>query len=135
MKNVSVYLSEIKTNTEVLRKFPVPKRGEISKEDNDKRLRRDFPPLMQYLINAFKNKSFLGESEEKIPEQMNVLREMYDITYPDEDIRNNYDHKEPNDIYDIKASVIWNTILRFVLFFKNPKIGAELMYFYQLKEF
>ena len=29
MKNVSVYLSEIKTNAEILKKFPVPKRGEI----------------------------------------------------------------------------------------------------------
>ena len=39
MKNVSVYLSEIKTSDEVLKRYPVPKRGEISREDNDKRHR------------------------------------------------------------------------------------------------
>ena len=114
MKNVSVYLSEIKTNAEILKKFPVPKRGEISREDNDKRLRRDFPPLMDYLINAFKDKSLLGDSMERIPDNIDVLRKKFEITFPDEDIRSNFDHREPLDIHDIKAGVIWNTILRSV---------------------
>ena len=69
---------------------------------------------MDYLINAFKDKSLLGDSMERIPDNIDVLRKKFEITFPDEDIRSNFDHREPLDIHDIKAGVIWNTILRSV---------------------
>ena len=69
---------------------------------------------MDYLIRVFKDKSFLGDSIERLPDDIKVLREKYQINYPEENIRNKLDHGEPTDVSDIKASVIWNTILRLV---------------------
>lgn len=37
MKNVSHFLAEIKSNAEILARFPVPPRGELNREENDKR--------------------------------------------------------------------------------------------------
>ena len=76
---------------------------------------------MDYLIRVFKDKSFLGDSIERLPDDIKVLREKYQINYPEENIRNKLDHGEPTDVSDIKASVIWNTILRLVCKFVNTK--------------
>jgi hypothetical protein len=78
---------------------------------------------MDYLIRVFKDKSFLGDSIERLPDDIKVLREKYQINYPEENIRNKLDHGEPTDVSDIKASVIWNTILRLVSKFYFPSIS------------
>ena len=54
MKSVGIFLSEIKSNMDVLERFPVPQRGELSREENDQRLKNDFPPLLDYLLDLFK---------------------------------------------------------------------------------
>ena len=105
MKNVSVFLSEIKTNSVVLRRFPVPERGALGREDNEKRLKTDYPPLLDYLFKLFKNKNVLDENVEKIPSDINELKKKYRIQYPDEDIRLNYHHCEPKNQDDIKVKL------------------------------
>ena len=83
---------------------------------------------MDYLIRVFKDKSFLGDSIERLPDDIKVLREKYQINYPEENIRNKLDHGEPTDVSDIKASVIWNTILRLVSKFYLPSTLRFLLY-------
>ena len=46
-----------------------------------------------------------------MPKDIAELRAQYEIEKPEEDIRKNYDHKEPEDLSDIKSSVVFSTIM------------------------
>ena len=50
LSNVNLFLAEVKQDVIVINKFPIPERGEISRDENDKRMKRDFPPLLDILV-------------------------------------------------------------------------------------
>ena len=87
LSNVNLFLAEVKQDVIVINKFPIPERGEISRDENDKRMKRDFPPLLDILVEKFKRK-FTSEGDlEKIPEDLDELKQRFLIQIPENHLR------------------------------------------------
>ena len=56
IKDVSLFLTEVKSDREIQQKFPIPERGELSRDENEARLKSDFPRLLDVLEWKFKDK-------------------------------------------------------------------------------
>ena len=56
IKDVSLFLTEVKSDREIQQRFPIPERGELGRDENDHRLKADFPPLLDVLERKFKDK-------------------------------------------------------------------------------
>ena len=114
VKDVSLFLTEVKSDPEILAKFPVPERGELSREENDNRLKVQFPLLLDVLEQKFKDKvSPADEAEELIPANKDEILENFDIEYAEEDMLqlNPFDFVDPQTDEEMQASVINATIL------------------------
>ena len=81
--NVNLFLAEIKQDPMVLTKFPIPERGEISRDENEKRMKRDFPPLLDILVKKFKRKFHSDGDLEKIPDDIDELKRRFWIKIPE----------------------------------------------------
>ena len=81
--NVNLFLAEIKQDPMVLTKFPIPERGEISRDENEKRMKRDFPPLLEVLVKKFKRKFHSDGDLEKIPDDIDELKRRFWIKIPE----------------------------------------------------
>ena len=80
---MNLFLAEIKQDPIVLRKFPIPERGEISRDENEKRMKRDFPPLLDVLVKKFKRKFHSDGDLEKIPDDIDELKRRFWIKIPE----------------------------------------------------
>ena len=87
LSNVNLFLAEVKQDGIVLNKFPVPERGEISRDENDKRMKRDFPPLLDILVEKFKRKFTSDGDLEKIPEDLVELKRRFLVQIPENHLR------------------------------------------------
>ena len=107
LSNVNLFLAEVKGDAQITSKFPIPARGTISREQNENRLKKQFPLLLDILVEKFKRKD---EDLESIPENLDTLKKRFVIQVP-ENHRKEEKFCEPSEIEDIKSSVICNIIL------------------------
>ena len=112
-RSVNLFLTEVKSDPEIQRKFRIPSRGELSREENENRLKDHFAPLLDLLVQKFKDK-FENESEniELIPKTKKEILDQFDIEYAeDEMLRRPCDFTDPITDEDVQAGVINSTIL------------------------
>jgi hypothetical protein len=118
---LTLFLADIRQDATIRRDFPIPGRGTISKENNENRLKRDFPPLVRILMNKYRTGPGGGgnNSSGKIPENFENIRDKYRITYPEKSIREDFSFIDPDTLEDINSGVIHRYYIIFHFYNSN----------------
>ncbi len=79
--NVALFLAELHQDPAVLRDFPVPESGSLGKEENERRLQRDFEPLVNLLLDKYQRRSS-GKDALNLPDNIEDIYRQYIIVHP-----------------------------------------------------
>jgi hypothetical protein len=118
---------------QITRRFPIPSAGELSRPDNDDRLRRDFEPLVDVLVDKYKRRV--------IPDDIDELHRQFKLTFPASASVGEGDgggrapgFADPKDTKEIRCSVL-NTLITSSLSSASDKTSYAYQLFQIYKQY
>lgn len=113
---------------QIVNQFVVPLNGVLTREENEVRLARDFEPLVEKLVEKYRN-SNSSQTQIKLPDTLEELNAKYTIVNPPTSMSEACKtFSDPEDINDIRASVI-NTLITSSLCSATDKVNVAFQLF------
>ena len=81
MSNLSLKFICSHSLEQLTSRFVVPAVGSVTKEENDLRLRADFEPLVDALVEKYR-RAGNGEDTVKLPASLEEIRARFEVVYP-----------------------------------------------------
>eukprot|EP00094_Tigriopus_californicus_P009796 TCALIF_09445-PA protein Name:"Similar to Gtf3c1 General transcription factor 3C polypeptide 1 (Rattus norvegicus)" AED:0.03 eAED:0.04 QI:37/0.71/0.62/1/0.85/0.87/8/0/1945 len=126
--NVTLFLADLHQDHEIVGQFVVPLNGVLTREENDTRLARDFEPLVEKLVEKYRN-STSRQTQIKLPDTLEELNAKYTIVNPPISMAEACKtFTDPQDINDIRASVI-NALITSSLCSATDKVNVAFQLF------
>ena len=118
--NVALFLEDVKQDADIVSKFNIPEVGTISKTNNEARLERDFKPLVEILMQKYKDDAKKAANKPFLPTTMAEVMKDYVLIFPENSNSKKWRFHEPNNITDIQAGVV-NALITSSLCSTNDK--------------
>ena len=104
--NVALFLEDVKQDHEIVEQFQIPEGGLLSKSNNEARLERDFKPLVEMLMQKYKDDPKNAAKKIVLPETVEEVEKDYTLVFPPNTSLKKSRFSEPTDIAEIQSGVV-----------------------------
>lgn len=104
--NVALFLEDVKQDQEIVERFKIPEGGILSKSDNEGRLERDFKPLLEMLMQKYKDDPKNASDKMILPATVEDVEKDYTLIFPTNTGLKKSQFSEPTSVSDIQAGVV-----------------------------
>ena len=104
--NVALFLEDVKQDQEIVERFKIPEGGILSKSDNEGRLERDFKPLLEMLMQKYKDDPKNSAGKMVLPATVEDVERDYTLIFPTNTALKKSQFTEPSCVSDIQAGVV-----------------------------
>ena len=101
--NVALFLEDVKQDGDIVNQFSIPEPGAISKTHNEARLDQDFKPLVEILMQKYKDDAKKASKKPCLPKTMEQVEKEYNLIFPENTHSRRWKFAEPSTISEIQV--------------------------------